>query len=40
MNEGGALFGDGIEEDRIELSFGLTVEVGVARERLRLVRPE
>jgi NAD kinase len=38
MNEGGALFGDGIEDDRIELSFGLTVEVGVARERLRLVR--
>jgi NAD kinase len=38
MNEGGVLFGDGIEDDRIHFAFGLTATVGVAKERLRLVR--
>jgi NAD kinase len=38
MNEGGVLFGDGIEDDRIDFSFGLTATVGVAKERLCLVR--
>lgn len=37
MNEGGTLFGDGIEEDAIELRYGLRVELAVARERLHLV---
>jgi len=37
MNEGGVLFGDGIEEDRIELRFGMRATVSVAPQRLRLV---
>ena len=37
MNEGGVLFGDGIEEDRIELRFGMRATVCIAPERLRLV---
>jgi hypothetical protein len=38
MNDGGVLFGDGIEEDRLELPYGARVRVEVAPERLRLVR--
>lgn len=38
MNEGGVLFGDGIEEDRIDFAWGTRVEIRVAQERLRLVR--
>jgi hypothetical protein len=38
MNEGGTLFGDGIEEDRLDLGWGMTARVRVAREKLRLVR--
>jgi hypothetical protein len=38
MNEGGTLFGDGIEDDAIDFRWGLAVELRVARERLRLVR--
>ncbi len=37
MNEQGVLFGDGIEEDRIELGFGMRARLAVARERLALV---
>lgn len=38
MNEGGVLFGDGIEDDRIDLGWGARVELRTAAERLRLVR--
>lgn len=38
MNDGGVLFGDGIEEDRIDFSWGTRVEVCPAEARLRLVR--
>ncbi|HSN91370.1 MAG TPA: NAD+ kinase [Anaeromyxobacteraceae bacterium] len=38
MNEGGVLFGDGIEEDGLEFPFGARARLGPAEERLRLVR--
>lgn len=38
MNEGGVLFGDGVEDDRLEFLYGSRVRVGVAEEQLRLVR--
>jgi NAD kinase len=38
MNEGGVLFGDGIEDDRIDFAFGITALVRVANERLMLAR--
>lgn len=38
MNEGGVVFGDGIEEDRLELSWGMRATVRVSPERLCLVR--
>jgi NAD kinase len=37
MNEGGTLFGDGLEQDRLLLGWGQGVRIGVARERLALV---
>lgn len=37
MNEGGVLFGDGIEDDRLAFGWGLGAKVGVASERLTLV---
>ncbi|HVJ19065.1 MAG TPA: hypothetical protein VM686_26780, partial [Polyangiaceae bacterium] len=37
MNEGGVVFGDGIEDDRIDLAFGVEVRLSVASRRLRLV---
>ena len=38
MNAGGVIFGDGIETDRLEFSWGRHLAVRVASERLRLVR--
>ncbi len=38
MDDCGTIFGDGIEDDRLEFGWGRRVEVGVASERLHLVR--
>jgi NAD kinase len=38
MNEGGVVFGDGIEDDRIDFAWGTRVRIAAAAERLRLVR--
>ncbi len=38
MNEGGVVFADGIEEDRLEFGFGVQATVGVAAVRLQLVK--
>ena len=38
MNEGGVLFADGIEEDRLDFPFGARAVFEVAPGRLRLVR--
>jgi hypothetical protein len=38
MNSGGVLFGDGIEEDRIEFLWGSIATVGVSEKQLRLVK--
>lgn len=37
LDDGGVLFGDGIETDRLEFRWGVTARVGVAAERLQLV---
>jgi hypothetical protein len=37
MNDGGVIFGDGIEDDRIEFSWGLHARMQVADLKLRLV---
>lgn len=38
MNGGGVLFGDGIEEDRIEFLWGSIATVAVSKKQLRLVK--
>jgi len=38
MNDGGVLFGDGIEEDRLDFGWGTRARLGPAAEVLRLVR--
>jgi hypothetical protein len=38
MNVGGVVFGDGIEGDRLEFSWGRHLAVRIATERLRLIR--
>lgn len=37
LDEGGVVFGDGIESDHVTFGWGMVARVGVARERLRLV---
>ena len=37
LNDGGVVFGDGIESDRVDFRWGVQATVSVARERLRLV---
>jgi len=39
MNEGGVVFADGIEQDRLSFDWGRTVEVTVAARHLNLVLP-
>lgn len=38
MNAGGVIFGDGIEDDRIDFHWGMTASIEVADVRLQLVR--
>ena len=38
MNQGGVIFGDGIEDDRIDFHWGMTATVAVADVSLHLVR--
>lgn len=37
MNEGGVIFGDGIETDRLGFDWGVSARIGIAPERLELV---
>jgi hypothetical protein len=37
LDDGGVIFGDGIESDRVDFGWGVEATVRVARERLRLV---
>jgi NAD kinase len=37
MGDGGVVFGDGIEDDRLELGWGMVARVGIAETRLHLV---
>ena len=39
MGEGGVLFGDGIEDDRIEFGWGTVARIRAAGTRLNLVVP-
>ena len=38
MNDGGVIFGDGIEEDRIQFDFGRRATLRMAETRLRLLK--
>ena len=40
MDEGGVLFGDGIEADRIEFDYGMQVSVRTSSRRLSLLVAE
>ena len=37
MNELGTVFGDGIEADRLDFSWGMRLTVGIAPNRLNLI---
>jgi NAD kinase len=38
MDDGGVVFGDGIEDDRLDFTWGMKLNIGVSEQRLRLVR--
>lgn len=38
MNDGGVIFADGIEQDRLEFGWGRRVEVAISTQTLNLVR--
>ncbi|HEY1905821.1 MAG TPA: NAD+ kinase [Myxococcaceae bacterium] len=38
MDDGGVVFGDGIEDDRLDFAWGMKLNIGISEERLRLVR--
>jgi len=38
MNNGGVIFGDGIEADYLEFNWGKTVQLGIAENTLNLVQ--
>ena len=38
MNDGGVIFGDGIEDDRIDFHWGMTADIEVAEVQLQLVK--
>lgn len=38
LNDGGVIFGDGIEQDFLDFRFGMVASVGVSDRRLRLVK--
>jgi hypothetical protein len=37
LDDGGVVFGDGIESDRVDFGWGVQATIRVARERLRVV---
>jgi len=39
INEGGVIFGDGIESDYLEFNWGVQAEIRVAQQTLELVMP-
>jgi len=39
MNEGGTIFADGIEDDRLDFAWGMRLQVSLAPRRLQLVAP-
>lgn len=38
MEDGGVVFGDGIEDDRLDFAWGMRLQIGISEQRLRLVR--
>ena len=38
MDDGGVVFGDGIEDDRLDFAWGMKLSIGISEQRLRLVR--
>ncbi|HTS82416.1 MAG TPA: NAD+ kinase [Myxococcaceae bacterium] len=38
MDDGGVVFGDGIEDDRLDFAWGMRLQIGISEQRLRLVR--
>jgi hypothetical protein len=38
MDDGGVVFGDGIEDDRLDFAWGMRLQIGISEQQLRLVR--